>query len=166
MSSSRSCASVCNVGKTCCFKINFTTGSFLIKRGSKFDVLHLNFGPPPSFTREFLGKNGIQMPKTQGKRRFEIFGAQCRPHTMYSNSSQLEKVVFFDTGCSFSVQSILENGLIPGRHGSDNGRLSSSHHFTLLVEIPMKKDLVMIAQFFKKCTSTVIGNEIKMPCVG
>ena len=47
-----------------------------------------------------------------------------------------------------------------------DGRLSSSHHLTLLVEIPTKKNLVMITQFLKKCTATVIGNEIKMPCIG
>ena len=37
-----------------------------------------------------------------------------------------------------------------------DGRLSSSHHFGLLVKIPTKKNLVMITQFLKKCTITVM----------
>ena len=47
-----------------------------------------------------------------------------------------------------------------------DGRLSSSQHLTLLVESPMKKNPVMITQFLKQCTITVIGNVIKMPCIG
>ena len=49
---------------------------------------------------------------------------------------------------------------------TEDGRLSFSHHLTLLVEIPTKKNLVMITQFFKTCTTTFIKNEIKMPCIG
>ena len=44
-----------------------------------------------------------------------------------------------------------------------DGRLSSSHHLTLMVEIPTKKNLVMTTQFLKKCITTVIGNVIKIP---
>ena len=48
-----------------------------------------------------------------------------------------------------------------------DGRLSSSHHLTLLVEVlKKKKNLAMILQFLKKRTNTVIENEIKMPCIG
>ena len=47
-----------------------------------------------------------------------------------------------------------------------DGRLSSSHHLTLSVEIPRKKNFVMITQFVKKCTTTVIGNAIWMQCIG
>ena len=43
---------------------------------------------------------------------------------------------------------------------------SSSHHLTFVVEIPMKKNLVMITLFLRKCDITVIGNEIKMPFNG
>ena len=52
------------------------------------------------------------------------------------------------------------------RKATMDGRLSSSHHLILLVEIPMKMNTVMIAQSLKKCTITVIGNIIKMPFIG
>ena len=55
-----------------------------------------------------------------------------------------------------------------GGHGSDQGRQTvfvTPRNF-FFVEIPTKKNLVMITQFLKKCTTTVIGNEIKMPCIG
>ena len=68
----------------------------------------------------------------------------------------------FHRGCSFSIQSVLENGLIPGGHGSDKGRQTV---FCTPLNTS-KKNLVMIAQFLKKCTTTVIGNEIKMPRIG
>ena len=49
-----------------------------------------------------------------------------------------------------------------------DGKLSSSHHLTPLVEILKKKKkiLVMITQFLKKCTTTVIGTVIRMPFAG
>ena len=40
-----------------------------------------------------------------------------------------------------------------------DGRLFSSHHLTLLVEIPMKKNPVMISPFLKKCPS-ILGKII------
>ena len=54
------------------FMVKFTTGSFLIQRGAKFDVFHPNFGPS-SFMREFL-ENGIWMQETQGKKEVRNLG--------------------------------------------------------------------------------------------
>ena len=42
------------------------------------------------------------------------------------------------------------------RKATKDGRLSSSHHWTFLVEILKKKNPVMITQFLKRCTVTVI----------
>ena len=66
MSSSRSCASVCDVGKWAVFTMNFTTGSFLIQKGSKLDVFH-NDLEPLSFIRELLGKMKSGCLKHKGK---------------------------------------------------------------------------------------------------
>ena len=52
----RSCVSVCNVEKTCCFKIKFTTGVIFDQRGSKFDVFHPNFGHPHSYGNSYTGE--------------------------------------------------------------------------------------------------------------
>ena len=56
----------------------------------------------------------------------------------------------FFSGCSFSIQSIPENGLIPGGHESDKGLqtvfFTPLNHF---VEILTKKNIVMITQFLK-----------------
>ena len=52
------------------------------------------------------------------------------------------------------------------RKATKDGRLSSSHHLTFSVEILTKVNLLMITQFLKKCTATVIGNENKMQFIG
>ena len=52
------------------------------------------------------------------------------------------------------------------RKARKDGRLSSSHHLTLLLVVPMKKNTVMITQFLKTCTITAIGNVIRMPSIG
>ena len=76
------------------------------------------------------------------------------------------KEYFYHRCCSFSIQSLLQNGLIPrGKKATKDCRLSSSHHWTLLVEI-LKKNPMIITQFLKRCTITVIGNEIRTPFVG
>ena len=70
----------------------------------------------------------------------------------------------FHTCCSFSIQSILENGLIPGGKKSDKGR--QSIFFTPLNPFGGDSDEEEpcdIAQFLKKCT--VIGNVIRMPFI-
>ena len=73
------------------------------------------------------------------------------------------KSIIFTGVVVFSVQSILENGLIRGEEGK---RQRTRHHLTLLVEIPTKKNPVMITQFFKTLTTTVIGNVTRMQFVG
>ena len=88
----------------------------------------------------------------------ELMGYILIPHNW--------KEYFYHTGSSFSIQSILENGLIPG--GKESHRGDQTVFFTPLnplVEILKKKSPVMITQFLKKCTSTVIGNIIKMPFI-
>ena len=68
-------------------------------------------------------------------------------------------------GCSFSIHSFLENGLIPGGHGGDKGR----HTVFFTPGNPFGgdfHDLVMITLFLRKCTTTVVRNEIKMPLTG
>ena len=68
---------------------------------------------------------------------------------------------------AFSIQSILENGLIPGeRKATKDGRPFSSFHLTLVVETPMKKNSVTITQLLKTCTTTVIGNVTRMQFIG
>ena len=67
MSSSQSCASVCNVGKTCCFMIKFTPEDIFYQKESTFDVFHPNVGPSSPFHTGILMKNGIWMSKTLGK---------------------------------------------------------------------------------------------------
>ena len=52
------------------------------------------------------------------------------------------------------------------RKAREDDRQSHSHHFTFLVEIPMKKNFVMIAHFLKQCSITAIGNVIRMPFTG
>ena len=63
------------------------------------------------------------------------------------------KEYIYHTGCSFSIQSILENGLILG------GQRTAGRY-------PEEEGPVMITQFLKMCTITVIGNVIKMPFTG
>ena len=78
----------------------------------------------------------------------------------FSNSLQLD-IVYFSQRLFF--QHSLYNGERVDMEATKDGRLSSSHHVTLFfAEIPTKKNLLMITQFLKKCTTTVIGNEIKM----
>ena len=50
------------------------------------------------------------------------------------------KEYIFHRGCSFSIQLILENGLIPSGKESEDDRLFSSHHSILSGKIPMKKN--------------------------
>ena len=52
------------------------------------------------------------------------------------------------------------------RKATKDDRLSSTHHLALVVETAMKKNPMMITQFLKKCTITVIGNVIRMPFIG
>ena len=73
----------------------------------------------------------------------------------------IEKSIYVHRSCSFSIQSVLENGLIPGGRES----VSSSHHLTLLMKIPTKKNPLMITQFLRKCTTTVIGHVTRMPLI-
>ena len=73
----------------------------------------------------------------------------------------------FHRGCSFSIQSIFENGLIPGGHESDKGRqIVFFTPLNFLVEILKKKNFMTITQFLKKRIVTVIGKAIKMQCIG
>ena len=55
------------------------------------------------------------------------------------------------------------SSIYPGEW-TDSGWSWSSHHLIPLVEILKKKNVVMITQFLKKFTTTVIANEIKMLC--
>ena len=66
------------------------------------------------------------------------------------------KKYVYHRGCSFSIQSILQNGLILGGHGKRQRTADGLLHtaLTLLVEIPMNKNLVMVALFFRKCTTS------------
>ena len=73
------------------------------------------------------------------------------------------KEYVFHWACSFSIKSILEDGLIPGGKKSDKGR--QTVFFTPLNPL-VEKNSVMITQFLEKCTITVIGNVIKMPFIG
>ena len=85
---------------------------------------------------------------------------------VHSDSLQVEKVNFH-RGRSFSIQSILENGVIPGRKESNKGR--QTVFFTPLNPFGGDSDEeepVMITQFLKKCTTTGIGNVIRMPFIG
>ena len=69
-------------------------------------------------------------------------------------------------GCSFSIQSVLENGLIPGGDESEKGR--QTVFFTPLDPFGGDSDEEEPrddAQFLKKCAITVIGNVIRMPCI-
>ena len=74
----------------------------------------------------------------------------------------------FHKGCSFSIRSILENGLIAGGKQSKEGR--QTIFFTPLnpfgenphEEAPHN----MTSQFPRKCTITAIGNIIKTPLIG
>ena len=52
------------------------------------------------------------------------------------------------------------------RKATKDGKLSSSHHLTLLVEIPTKKNPVRKTQFLKKRTTTVIRNVTRMQIIG
>ena len=84
-----------------------------------------------------------------------------------SNSLPLETVclsqrLFFQP--SIYPGEWIDSGWTWGRQRTTDW-LSSSHHLTLLGEIPMKKNLVMITPFLKKRT-TVIGSDIKMPLQG
>ena len=77
------------------------------------------------------------------------------------------KEQFFHRGCSFSIQSILENGLSPGGKESKGGRRTM--FFTSLIFFAGDSDEeepVMIAQFLKTCTIAAIGNVIRMPFMG
>ena len=76
------------------------------------------------------------------------------------------KSIFF-SGCSFCIQSIRENGLIPGGKESKGRRQTVFlTPLNLFEKIPMKKNPMLITQFFKQCALTVIGNVIKMPFIG
>ena len=68
------------------------------------------------------------------------------------------KECLYHRGCSFSIQSVLENGLIRvDMKARKGGKLPSSHHLTLLVEIPTKKNLVMITQLQPQSLETYSG---------
>ena len=84
---------------------------------------------------------------------------------VFSNSLDLERVFFTEVAFSAFNLSFRMDWFQVDVKATKDGRLSCSHHLTLLVEIPTKKNFVMITQFFKNCTTTVIGNVIKMPCI-
>ena len=70
----------------------------------------------------------------------------------FSNSLQLD-IVYFSQRLFF--QHSLYNGERVDMEATKDGRLSSSHHVTLFfAEIPTKKNLLMITQFLKKCTTS------------
>ena len=89
----------------------------------------------------------------------ELNGYRSTPHNW--------KECIFHRGCSWSVQSILESGLIPGGKESDKAR--QAVFFTTLNsfgENPDEEEPLMITQFFGKCIITVIGNGITMSFIG
>ena len=70
-------------------------------------------------------------------------------------------------GCSWSVQSILGRGLIPGGKESDKAR--QAVFFTPLNpcgENPDEENPLMFTQFLRKCIIIVIKNGIRMPLKG
>ena len=68
---------------------------------------------------------------------------------------------FFHWCCSFSIQSILENELIPGGKESDEER--QTIFFTPLNPLGGDSDEEEPRQFLKKCTITVIENVMGVP---
>ena len=77
------------------------------------------------------------------------------------------KSAFFHRGCSFSIQSILENGLIPGGKESDKGR--QTVFFTPLNPFggdPKEEEPRDDYTVPQRCTTTVIGNVTGMQCIG
>ena len=84
-----------------------------------------------------------------------------------SDSLQLERV-YFITGVVLSASNPSRRTVSfqVERKAREDDRPSSSHHLILLVEVPMKKNTVMITQFLKKCTITAVGNAIKIPFTG
>ena len=109
---------------------------------------------------------------------FDLFVKEAARQVLSSNSRTLwwkpidpelmGKIGFFTIGKSiFFTGVVLSAFNFPvERKATKDGRLSSSHHLALLVEIPMKKNALMNTQFLKKCTITVIGNVIKMSFIG
>ena len=70
-------------------------------------------------------------------------------------------------GCSFSIQSILENGMIPCGHGSDKGRQTVFiTPLNLFGRDSDEEELRDVFSVLRKCTTTVIDNEIRMPFGG
>ena len=83
---------------------------------------------------------------------------------VHSDSLKIGKSIFFTSVVLSAFNPSLRTDWFQvERKATNDGRLPSSHHLTLLVEILVKKILLMITQFFKKCTTTVIGNITKMP---
>ena len=73
------------------------------------------------------------------------------------------KEYLYHRGCSFSIQSVLENGLIPGGHESEKGRQTA--FFIQLDPFGGDSDEEEPRDDYT-VTTTVIGNVIRMPFIG